>query len=148
LRGISRKEVKYMAIFGIGAFYDGKKDMTDSFLSNKVACIGWSHKDAQPLYSLMKHIKVGDIIYIKAQPPNQGLIIKAVGIVLNDDIHPVEGAGEGCINVKWIWSGKKALGQINDTCRPIRNLTLYEEVSPDIQSKVLDLLLSRVKKAV
>jgi len=75
-----------MAIFGLGAFYDGKTDMTDDFVSNGVACIGWSRHDAEPLHNMIRHMKVGDIIYIKAHPPSQGLIIKAIGIILDDVI--------------------------------------------------------------
>ena len=135
-----------MAIFGIGAYYTDKNlDMTDSFLSKEVACIGWSNKDGHPLYNLMKYIKIGDIIYIKAQPANIGLIIKAVGIVLNNNIHRVPGTGEGCIKTKWIWKGNIVLGKINDSCRPIRNLTLYEELNPKIQNEVLNLLLLQFK---
>ena len=132
-----------MAIFGIGAFYE--EDMTDSFLSSEVACIGWSYKDAPSLYRLMRHIKVGDVIYIKSHPPTQGLIIKAVGLVLDDEIHQVEDVGEACLSVKWIWSGQEVIGMTGDKY-PVRNITLYEEMNPDIQRKVLDLLLSRVKR--
>lgn len=56
-----------MAVFGLGAFHD-TDDMTDDFLSNGVACIGWVPNDAPPLHKIIKHIKIGDIVYIKAHP--------------------------------------------------------------------------------
>ena len=130
-----------MAIFGLGAFYE--EDMTDLFLSNEVACIGWNYNDAPSLHKLMRYIKVGDIIYIKSHPPTQGLIIKAVGIASDDKVHGVTDVGEACLGVRWIWSGNEVVGKINDKYN-VRNITLYEETNPDVQRRVLDLLLSRL----
>jgi len=130
-----------MAVFGIGAYYDGTTDMTDAFLSNGVACIGWPADDAPPLHKLMGHIKMGDIVYIKAQPPSQGLTIKGVGIVTDDEIFRRRNLGEACLRVKWVWRGNEHVGRITDRY-PVRFITLYEECSPEIIRRVIKLLVS------
>ena len=130
-----------MAVFGIGAYYDGTTDMTDAFLSNGVACIGWPADAAPPLHKLMGHMKMGDIVYIKAQPPNQGLTIKGVGIVTDDEIFRRRNLGEACLRVKWVWRGTEHVGRIKDRY-PVRFITLYEECSPQIIRRVIELLVS------
>ncbi len=129
-----------MAIFGLGAFYDG--DVSDSFQSHGVACVGWNYQDAPSLHKLMRHIKVGDIIYLKSYPRTQGLIIKAIGIVLDDEVIRVQGVGEACLRVRWVWSGNEVVGMIGDKYNRI--ITLYEETNPAIQQRVLNLLLQNI----
>ena len=130
-----------MAVFGIGAYYNGTTDMTDDFLSNGVACIGWPSDDAPPLHRIMSHIKLGDLVYIKAQPPNQGLTIKGVGIVTNDEVFRNTDLGEACLRVRWVWSGNEFVGRIRDRY-PVRFITLYEEFNPEIIRRVIGLLVS------
>jgi hypothetical protein len=130
-----------MAVFGIGAYYDGTTDMTDAFLSNGVACIGWPAHEAPPLHKLMGHIRMGDIVYIKAQPPNQGLTIKGVGIVTDDEVFRDTDLGEACLRARWVWSGNEFLGHITDRY-PVRSITLYEEFNPEIIRRVIELLVS------
>ena len=74
-----------MAIYGIGANFN-KTDVSQYFINNNVAGIGWGIKDAPDLHQFIKSLKVGDIIYIKSYSPSAGLIIKAIGIVKDDDI--------------------------------------------------------------
>jgi hypothetical protein len=88
-------------------------------------------------------MKIGDIVYIKSHPPSIGLIIKAVGIVTNDEPKAAGQLGTG-IPVKWVWTGEERLGQFNDRY-PVRNITLYEEYSRSIQESELKLLLSRLE---
>jgi hypothetical protein len=133
-----------MAVFGLGAFYDGTTDMTDDFLSNGVACVGWPQNDAPPLHRIMRHIKMGDIIYIKAHPPTQGLTIKGVGIVTDDEVFHDPDLGEACLRVRWVWRGNEFVGRIGDRYN-VRNITLYEEFSPEIIGRVIRLLVSRLR---
>lgn len=56
--------VNVMAIFGLGAYY--QEDVTNEFVSNDIACVGWDRADAPALHKTMAHIKVGDVIYIKS----------------------------------------------------------------------------------
>ncbi len=129
-----------MAVFGLGAFYDGTDDMTDSFVSSSAACIGWPEIDARPLHKALRHIKIGDIIYIKAHPPSVGLIIKAVGIVMDDEIFSDPDLGEACLRVRWLWRGNDHVGQVGDRYN-VRNNTLYEEFNPEISRRVIALLI-------
>jgi len=131
-----------MAIYGIGASYSNR-DVSPKFIKKGLACIGWSEKDAQPLYAMLKHFQIGDIVYIKAHPAQVGLIIKAIGIVTSDELKKDKELGVG-IAVKWLWIGEERLGKFNDKY-PVRNITLYREFSRSIQAKVLKLLLSRIR---
>ncbi|MCW3986534.1 MAG: hypothetical protein NWE91_09055 [Candidatus Bathyarchaeota archaeon] len=129
-----------MAIYGLGAYY--LEDVTDGFLTKEVACVGWGKADAPALHSMLAYIKIGDIIYLKSHPAGLGLTIKAVGIVVHDQVLST-GLGE-CVKVKWIWVGAKELGKIKDKYN-VRNNTMYEEHNPVIQKTVVDLLLSRCR---
>jgi hypothetical protein len=70
--------IDFMAIFGFGATYGGTKDVSKDFVKRGVACVGWSPNQSPTLHTMLKHIKTGDVVYLKAQPANAGLIIKAV----------------------------------------------------------------------
>jgi hypothetical protein len=132
-----------MAIYGIGANYGGDTDVSPQFIKRGVAYLGWDEQRAQPLHAILRHFKIGDIVYIKSHPPSVGLIIKAVGIVVSDEpkTHPKLGTG---IPVKWLWTGEERLGQLDDKY-PVRNITLYEEFNRKIQTRVLKLMLSRLQ---
>lgn len=54
-----------MAIYGIGAYYDGD-DVSDDFISDNIIGTGWSIVDAPELHEYFSTLKVGDIVYIKA----------------------------------------------------------------------------------
>src|SRR5690242_16823235 len=84
-----------MAIYGIGAFYDGTTDVSPEFLAQGVACVGWSREDAPVFHRLLGHIKVGDIVYIKAHPPGRALIVKGVGIVRDETVRDYGELGHG-----------------------------------------------------
>jgi len=130
-----------LAIFGLGAYYDGTTDMSDDFISNGLACIGWKERHGPAFHNVMRHIKVGDIVYLKSHPPTIGLIIKAVGIVTDDRVSTKKNLGRSCIKVRWIWNGNQVIGKIDDKYN-VRNVTLYEEYSPVVQKRVLKLLFS------
>src|SRR5947207_8838957 len=119
-----------MAIYGIGASYDNV-DVSPKFIKKGLACVGWSGADAQPLHAILKHFKIGDLVYIKAHPPQVGLIIKAVGLVVSDEPKKDKDLGTG-IPVKWLWQGEVRLGKFDDKY-PVRNITLYEEFSRAVQ---------------
>src|SRR5438046_9741727 len=94
-----------MAIYGIGASYDNV-DVSARFIKKGWACIGWSEADAQPLFAILKHFKIGAIVYIKAHPPQVGLIIKAVGIVVRAELQADTELRTG-MPVKGLWTGAK-----------------------------------------
>ena len=129
-----------MAIYGIGATHS--HDVSDKFILNGKACVGWDINDAPALYELLRFIKTGDIIYIKSTPIGQGLRVKAVGIVVDNTIINDPNLGNG-VSVNWIWNGHINLGTIKDKYN-VRNNTLYEECNKEVQKQVLDLLLSKI----
>lgn len=129
-----------MAIFGIGASYE--YDVSEDFIKNEVACIGWDQADATALYEILRFLKLGDIIYIKSAPIGKGLRVKAIGIVKDNTLQNIPNLGTG-VSVKWIWTGHENVGKINDKYN-VRNNTLYEEFNREVQQKILDLLFSKL----
>ena len=130
-----------MAIFGIGAIYE--KDVSNEFLKENIACVGWKENNAPPAHSILRHLKTGDIIFIKSFAPHVGLTIKAVGIVMEDKVQKHNNLGS-CVRVRWVWKGEERIGKINDKW-PVRSVTIYEEHNPKVQRKVLELLLNKIK---
>lgn len=122
----------------------GPTDVSAKFVQKGLACVGWKESEAPPIHSVLRHIKVGDIIFIKAHPPTVGLIVKAVGIVTGGELVDDTELRRG-VKVSWVWHGKEVrLGKFKD-CYPVRNLTLYEEHNSKIQRRILELLLGELK---
>ncbi|MEZ0129436.1 hypothetical protein AB9T88_06535 [Flavobacterium sp. LBUM151] len=57
-----------MAIFGAGSKWD-ESEIKDDFFKNENFVIGWNIKNAEDLYSQISSMKIGDIIYLKANRP-------------------------------------------------------------------------------
>ena len=131
-----------MAIYGIGANYDNV-DVSQEFINGEIACIGWDISEAPELYQIFRNVKNGDVIYIKSFSPSNGLYIKAVGIVTNNEIKK-ETQGLG-VSVKWIWDGYYHYGKVHDKYN-VRSITIYEEYNKDIQDLILDLIFSKIAK--
>ncbi len=135
-----------MAIYGIGADWSGENKV-EEFLNQEKVCIEWWPDEAPSLYKILKQIKIGDIFYIKPSLPGR-LIIKAIGFVIDDEPTSYnEEAKEhsiyNCIRVKWIRVGEEDLGKINDKYN-IRNNTIYEEFNPEIQTKIVKMILVKL----
>jgi hypothetical protein len=131
-----------MAIYGIGAYYT-TDDVSEEFVNRGVACIGWRPEEAPAVHRLLEHIKTGDIIYIKAHPPGRALTVKAVGIVENERLENFgEPLGRG-LHVRWLWTGPaETWPEPPEERYNVRANTLYEEFSPAMQTRILDLLFS------
>lgn len=128
-----------MAIFGIGAHYGS--DVSSQFLERKCACIGWAEKDAPPAHGILRHVRTGDIIFIKSFAPQVGLAVKAVGVVTEGKVRNYPDLGAG-VPVRWVWSGEERLGKLDDKW-PVRSVTIYEEYHPEVQARVIELLLDK-----
>ena len=130
-----------MAVYAIGAYYSRRGDVSEEFVKNGVACIGYSEERAPGLYEQLSKIKAGDVIFIKSWVPQSGLHIKAVGIVVNPHVCPHETLGS-CIGVRWAWSGEwVTVGKLADRGDNLRVGTLYEEFNPKVVRCVVDLLV-------
>src|SRR6266481_4017955 len=123
-----------MAIFAFGANYGGMNDVSCEFIKRGVACVGWPPNESPTLHTILKYIKTGDVVYIKAQPGNVGLIMRAVGIVVGNELKDSKHLGVG-VRVDWVWTGEERLSQIKDKCRPMHNLALYEEHNFAVQKR-------------
>lgn len=136
-----------MAIFGIGAFQDSHQDVAQTFLNRGIAGTNWLAKDAPAIHALLRQIKMGDLLYIKAFIIARGrreLRVKAVGIVTDNTVHHEKETGS-YVKVRWIWQNLDnpvRISGISDPTFGIRSQTLYEENHPKIAGRVIDLLLS------
>lgn len=128
-----------MAIFGIGSHYE-EVDVMNLFISGSVACVGWSEKEAPPANAILRHLRTGDIIFIKSFTPQGGLTIKAVGVITDGKVRNVPRLGQG-VSVNWVWQGFHRIGKLRDKW-PVRSVTIYEEYHPMVQNKVIELLLN------
>ena len=130
-----------MTVWGIGAFYKcvPSKNVTQQFIDNNCACIGWEEVDAPILYEVFKAVQVDDYIYIKAYSWRyKRLTIKAVGKVIDNAIKeraPELDLGRGVL-VEWVKSFKPDFIDFKDKPQYIRyNVyanTLYQEYNPNI----------------
>lgn len=131
-----------MAIYGIGANYS-HEDISEEFIAENIAAIGWDIQAAPDLHQMMKNMKIGDVVYIKSFSPSLDYFtVKAVGIIKDDDILSrdyLEGPDSlGCIgrNVLWLntvaFKIDKPLEKNN-----VRNNTLYEEQHIRVQKIII-----------
>ncbi len=135
-----------MAIFGVGAFFDGTTDVSEEFLRQGIACVGWPEKEAPALHNLLQRIQCGDILYIKSHPPGgRKLLVKGIGVVMDGTVKRYE-LGHGR-RVRWIWHDSATFNEKKEKERyNVRNNTLYEEMGPLVQKFVLDLLFTRISQ--
>ncbi len=131
-----------MAIFGIGAYYN--EDVSTQFVSADIVGIGWNRQEAPDLHQFLRSLKVGDIIYIKAHPPGSGLIIKAIGVIVTEDVlSEIETSNLASCARKVRWISKEPFSvPIPQQKNNVRSNTLYEEFHPIIQQEILRRMFS------
>ncbi len=136
-----------MAIYGIGAFQDGRIDVAPQFVELSAAGTNWSSEDAPVIHHILRRVIVGDLIYIKAFVPQRSeLLIKAVGIVIDDRVRRRSQIGDA-VGVRWVWvaldePSRFTRADADDPTFNTRSQTLYEEHDPRIARRVVELLLS------
>ncbi|WP_104736220.1 hypothetical protein [Hanstruepera ponticola] len=144
-----------MAIFGAGSNWDGN-EIKEDFFKNENFVIGWDINDAEDLYSQISSIKVGDIIYLKANRPGSLEIrIKGIGIVKNSLVNQLFYKKENLLKnrrnfelpVKWIVKKEFHISIPLNTGKltNVRAATLYEEFMPFVQSEILEKLFNEIK---
>lgn len=133
-----------MAVWGIGAYYPGEKeDKAKKFVEKDRIIIGYFEEDHSDYYEIMRSIKPGDIVFIKARfMLNQKMKIKAVGIAVDTNLSDVNGMdGRKGIIVNWI---KDLTDQPVDLEKDKTNdgstRTIYQERDPKIINKLAELL--------
>lgn len=144
-----------MAIFGAGSNWDGN-EIKDDFFRNENFVIGWDINDAEDLYSQISSIKVGDIIYLKANRPGSlDLRIKGIGLVKNTLVNQLFYKKENLsknrrnfeLPVRWIVKTEfhisipPNIGKLTN----VRAATLYEEFMPFVQKEIISKLFEQLK---
>lgn len=130
-----------MAIFGVGANYDGD-DVSGDFIKAGVIGVGWDINDAPELHQFIRSIKVADIVYIKAFSPNSpDIIVKAIGIIKDDEIKTGGAKSDDLYscgrNVRWIYTKEFRIPKPNEK-NNVRLNTLYEDFHPVVQKAIID----------
>ncbi|MDQ2076380.1 hypothetical protein [Marinimicrobium sp. ABcell2] len=126
-----------MAIFGVGAYYG--EDVSQKFIDASIVGLGWNEGEAPDLHQIMRSIKPGDIVYIKAAQPGAPLTIKAIGMVLDDSVvtslesHQLVSFGR---RVKWISTDAFVIS-LEHGKNNVRFNTLYEEFHPGVQKEII-----------
>lgn len=144
-----------MAIYGAGSNWDGD-EIKEDFFNNSNYVIGWNINDAQDLYNMISTLKVGDIIYLKANKPGSfDIRVKGIGIVKSSLISVLFEKGENLsstrknfeLPVEWVHKDEfiisipKHIGKLTN----VRAATLYEEFLPFVQSKIIDKIIDKIK---
>jgi hypothetical protein len=124
-----------MAIYAVGAYYDG--DVSNDFIANNIAGPGWSVSEAPELDQFVRSLKVGDIIYIKSfSPSSPDIIVKAIGVITNDQVVTGSHVVSAGRNVKWVVKDSFRIPKPTEK-NNVRLNTMYEEFHPSVQTQIL-----------
>ena len=128
-----------MAIFGIGAYYDDMGDVSGDFIRKNLIGVGWQQNDAPELHEILKSLKVGDIVYIKAAFAGANITVKAIGLIKDNVIRSSDDTG-GLVsvgrNVKWVSKKRFSINRPKEK-NNVRSNTVYEEFHPLVQKRIL-----------
>ena len=129
-----------MAIYGIGAFYDGD-DVSQEFIDDNLIGTGWTVTDAPELHVYFTTLKVGDILYIKAAFGGADITVKAIGVITDNIIltstnHYLTEIGR---NVRWLNTTKFIIPRPAEK-NNVRSNTVYEEFHPLVQQEIIQRL--------
>ncbi len=128
-----------MAIYGIGAYYDG--DVSDEFIDNDLIGTGWTIIDAPELHVYFTTLKVGDIVYIKAAFGGADITVKGIGVIIDNALltsshHYLTQIGR---NVRWLNTDKFVIPRPKEK-NNVRSNTVYEEFHPLVQQEIISRL--------
>jgi hypothetical protein len=128
-----------MAIYGVGAYFDGDKDVSGEFVQNELVGVGWEPGDAPELQEYFKSLKVGDIVYIKAAFGGGDITVKGIGIIRDNairgrqDTNKLVSTGR---NVAWLNREHFVIRRPKEK-NNVRNNTIYEEFHPLVQAEII-----------
>lgn len=145
-----------MAIYGAGSNWDGT-EIRQRLFNNGNYLIGWEVVEAEDLYTLISSIKVGDIIYLKANRPGSlNIRVKGIGIVtqslmqvlFKEEVNLADRRANFELPVEWIFRGELIVSIPEDTGKltNVRAATLYEEFLPFVQNEILNRLLMNINR--
>lgn len=123
-----------MAVYGVGAYYD--EDVSGEFIQRNLVGVGWDEDDAPELQQYFRALKVGDIVYIKAAFGGNDITVKAIGIILDNDILSNDLVTTGR-NVKWLSTDRFVIPKPTEK-NNVRSNTVYEEFHPIVLRQIID----------
>jgi len=136
-----------MAIYAVGAFYDGTTDVSADFINACRVGVGWSDQEAPELHQFMRTLKVGDVVYIKACSfGSDKIAVKAVGLIKDDkvlDSALTSGLAAIARNVIWKTTSTFTIPNPSHASTSqseklnLRSNTIYEEFHPYVQAQIL-----------
>ncbi len=144
-----------MAIFGVGSKWEDQ-ELKDDFFANNKFILGWNEASAKDLYAFVSLLKVGDILYIKANAPgSRNVKVKGVGLVTKNLIGCISDGELGSstisdwqslfVRVTWVHKEEFTvkIPQNEGKLTNIRAATLYEEYLPFVQEAILAKVINR-----
>jgi hypothetical protein len=143
-----------MAVYGVGSNWDGT-EVSGVFFERGQFILGWNEQSAEDLYSFISGLKVGDILYIKAnRPGSRSIRVKGIGIVrknlmsciLDGDLGygSIKDWNSLFVKVSWVVQDEFiiAIPEHQGRLTNVRAATLYEEHLPFVQEVIVERLLS------
>lgn len=138
-----------MAIFGVGSRWEDM-ELKDQFFSEGKFILGWNEASAKDLYAFVASLKVGDILYIKANAPgSRSIRVKGVGVVIRNLMGCINAGDFGAssisawhslfVRVAWVHKDEFVVAIPGGEGRltNIRAATIYEEYLPFVQEAIL-----------
>lgn len=138
-----------MAIFGVGSKWEDE-ELKDQFFSEGKFILGWNEGSAKDLYAFVASLKVGDILYIKANAPrSRSIRVKGVGVVTKNLIGCISEGEFGTssisnwqslfVRVAWVHKDEfiVTIPENEGKLTNIRAATIYEEYLPFVQEAIL-----------
>lgn len=138
-----------MAIFGVGSKWKDE-ELKNQFFSEGKFILGWNEASAKDLYEFVASLKVGDILYIKANAPgSRSIRVKGVGVVTRSLIGRINEGEFGAssisdwqnlfVRVAWVNQDEfvVTIPENEGKLTNIRAATIYEEYLPFIQEAIL-----------
>lgn len=142
-----------MAIFGVGSKWENK-ELKNQFFTEKKFILGWNEQSAEDLYAFIAALKVGDILYIKAnRPGSRGIRVKGVGVVTKNLIGCITSGEYGelsisdwkslFVRVEWVHQKEFSIIIPKDEGKltNVRAATIYEEYLPSVQKEIISKIL-------
>jgi len=126
-----------MAIYGVGAYHGN--DVSEAFIREGLVGVGWGINEAPELSEFFKSLKVGDIVYIKAAHRNPNIIVKGIGIIIDNIIREAANSNDLVTtgrNVIWINTERFIIPKPTER-NNVRSNTIYEEFHPEVQQEII-----------
>ena len=141
-----------MSLLCISSNFDGI-EIIDSFYAHGQI---WFNEEIKekilPMSTILDQAKIGTWVVIKSFNPQNGLTIKGIGYIYDNQNWSTYYIGmENTIqpiarNVKWLWKGKKNIGKIDDKMDHMRTGIMYFELNQNVVEQIFSLLDPIVEK--